>query len=479
MAKRKTRKHAKIKKRTHQTTDDAFEISHEMSDIPGNQVQLRVKERNLSPFFKSLLDKHKPLPKHVSFRCYDAPTMSEVVVGVGLACVVCIIPILAVLIGSVIYRKVEIAGFILAGLLLFAFGCSMYWARNKYRDVKDYKAGKYRYGRLLCRYALLVRYKGYCQLFPRHKVVEAQMKKSRRRTGGSRTQWWHLYLYYLDDTGQKASYQLFSGAGGAPIDKPLQNWIQKPLPIPPLVRSLEAEDSNTRFRAATILKDIDWQPENTEQQTLYFLAEKNWTVLKAMSSAISREILIKVLSDHEPEVRTETAKILENLGWEPGNDPEKVSYLIARKKWVTFLSLGAPTVPEALINLLRNDDPVLQEDVKTTLNDLYASIDSVMFGAYQSTSESQSFTLYNPDVSDLRFPMSHLKSILIATEAYNFRLVERFMTYAINYIGRKHLKKQVEVHLYGDPDKLHPNLRNTFASLCKCIHVHEEGSNLN
>ena len=68
MAKRKIRKDVNTKKRTHQTTDDAFEITHEMSDIPGNQVQLKVKERDLDPFFKSLLDKHKPLPKHVSFR---------------------------------------------------------------------------------------------------------------------------------------------------------------------------------------------------------------------------------------------------------------------------------------------------------------------------------------------------------------------------------------------------------------------------
>jgi hypothetical protein len=471
MAKRKTQKDVNTKKRTHQSSDGVFEFTPEMSDIPGNQVQLKVKERDLEPFFKSLLDKHKPLPKHVSFRCYDAPTMSEVIGAVGLAGVVCIIPVLAVLIGSVIYRKVDIAGFIIVGLLLFAFGCSMYWARNKYRDVKDYRAGKYRYGRFLCRYALFVRYKGFCQIFPRHKVVETEMKKSWQRAGGSRRQWWHLYLYYLDDTGQKSSYQIFAGAGGTPIDKPLQNWIQKPLPVRPLVRALEAEDSNIRLRAATILQDIDWQPENPEQQTLFFLAQKNWTVLKAMSSAISREVLIKALSDHDPTVRTEMVNLLENLGWEPGNDPETVYYLFARKKWETFLVLGAPTRVEALLNVLGRDAPVFREEATTTLASLYALVDGVIFGVHQPANLSQRFTLRNPDVSDLIFPMSQLKRILIATDTYDFFLVERFMTYAVNSIGRKHLKKQVEVHLYGNPDRLHRNLRNMFTNLCKSVHA--------
>jgi hypothetical protein len=297
------------------------------------------------------------------------------------------------------------------------------------------------------------------------------MKKSWQRAGGSRTQWWHLYLYYLDDTGQKSSYQLFSGAGGTPVDKPLQNWIQKPLPIRPLVRTLEAEDSNVRFRAATILQDIDWQPENPEQQTLFFLAQKNWTVLKAMSSAISREVLIKALRDHDPAVRIETAKLLENLGWEPGNDVETVYYLFAEKKWETFLALGAPTQVETLLNILGRDAPVFREAATTTLASLYALVDGVTFGACLPSNQSQYFTLHNPDVTDLIFPMSQLKRILIATDTYDFFLVERFMTYAVNFIGRKHLKKQVEVHLYGDPDILHRNLRNMFMNLCKSVHA--------
>jgi hypothetical protein len=75
----------------------------------------------------------------------------------------------------------------------------------------------------------------------------------------------------------------------------------------------------------------------------------------------------------------------------------------------------------------------------------------------------------NPDVSNLTMSMSHLKKVKIYTETYSFHQVERFLTYAVNYIGQKHLKENVEVDIYGDPDKLHPNLRNNFEHLCKRV----------
>lgn len=190
-----------------------------------------------------------------------------------------------------------------------------------------------------------------------------------------------------------------------------------------------------------------------------------------MSSAVSREVLIRALRDHDPVVRVETTNLLENLGWEPGNDPETVYYLFARKNWKTFLALGAPTRVETLLNVLGRDASVFREEATTTLASLYALVDGVIFGAHQPSDQSQRFTLHNPDVADLIFPMSQLERILIATDTYDFFLVERFMTYAANFIGRKHLKKQVEVHLHGNPDTLHRNLRNMFTNLCKSVHA--------
>ena len=80
----------------------------------------------------------------------------------------------------------------------------------------------------------------------------------------------------------------------------------------------------------------------------------------------------------------------------------------------------------------------------------------------------------NPDSSELTLPLAQLKQIVVDSETYNFHLVERFLTYAIDHIGQDYLKKNVDAHIYGDPEKLQQNLRNNFTNLCKSITVHEE-----
>jgi hypothetical protein len=100
-------------------------------------------------------------------------------------------------------------------------------------------------------------------------------------------------------------------------------------------------------------------------------------------------------------------------------------------------------------------------------------IEVVIFGSVEINDFTPRTTLLNPDVSTVTMPMSALEKIEIYAETYDFHLVERFITYAVNYIGQEHLKEHVEVHIYGDPDKLHPNLRNSLENLCKCVEVHQ------
>lgn len=83
-------------------------------------------------------------------------------------------------------------------------------------------------------------------------------------------------------------------------------------------------------------------------------------------------------------------------------------------------------------------------------------------------------TVWNPDVSSLTVPMTELKRILLHVETYDFHLVERFVTYAINTFGQKHLRKDIEVHIYGNPDHLHINLWNTIRNLFRHIQIHEK-----
>lgn len=99
-------------------------------------------------------------------------------------------------------------------------------------------------------------------------------------------------------------------------------------------------------------------------------------------------------------------------------------------------------------------------------------IETLIFGSTTSTAYRSYTTWHNPDSSELTLPLSHLKQIAVYPETSNFFLLEQFLTYAVNYIGQKYLKKHVRVHIYGDLDKLHQNLYNNFTNLCKDVVVH-------
>ena len=72
--------------------------------------------------------------------------------------------------------------------------------------------------------------------------------------------------------------------------------------------------------------------------------------------------------------------------------------------------------------------------------------------------------------------MLSLKRIVLHTETYDFHLAERFVTYAINALGQKHLRKHVEVNIYGNSEHIHVNLWNTIRNLFHHIHIHKKST---
>lgn len=80
--------------------------------------------------------------------------------------------------------------------------------------------------------------------------------------------------------------------------------------------------------------------------------------------------------------------------------------------------------------------------------------------------------LYNPDVIRLTVPFQFLRRLVIHTDTYNFSLLERFLTYAVNVLGQEYLATQVDAHIYGEPAHLHPNLRNNLTNLCRRVYTH-------
>jgi hypothetical protein len=181
--------------------------------------------------------------------------------------------------------------------------------------------------------------------------------------------------------------------------------------------------------------------------------------------------LIQALKDKEPDIRLQAATALDNVGWKTENLMEKTLYLLTKKEWGTFFSLGSLAV-ESLTKIVEDQTSFLREDAEIALKIIYPLIEIVTFGCADFKNFKQRITLRNPDVFTLTIAMPVLKRIHIHTETYDFYQVERFITYAVNYVGQKHLKEHVEVHIYGDPERLHPNLRNTFNNLCKQVEVH-------
>lgn len=99
-------------------------------------------------------------------------------------------------------------------------------------------------------------------------------------------------------------------------------------------------------------------------------------------------------------------------------------------------------------------------------------VTTIVFGDKEVDDEPSEKILNNPDVAELTFPFVRLRNLIIQTDSYDFHQVERFLTYAVNAIGDDYLKEHVEVHVYGDPAKLHANLQNTLTNVCHHMHIH-------
>jgi len=73
------------------------------------------------------------------------------------------------------------------------------------------------------------------------------------------------------------------------------------------------------------------------------------------------EGLIKALEHKDRRVREGAAVALERLGWKPGDDTEKVRYLIVKREWDDLAGLGGPAV-QSLIQALRDEEDEEDEE---------------------------------------------------------------------------------------------------------------------
>ena len=134
--------------------------------------------------------------------------------------------------------------------------------------------------------------------------------------------------------------------------------------------------------------------------------------------------------------------------------------------------LGDPRALPILQKCLQDPDPLIQAAIATALDAIYAAVEIVVFGVCAPAHLAETGAWLNPDASSLTRPLPALIRIDIFSDSYNFQLVERFFTYAVNALGQAYLKKEVIVHVYGTLAELQPNLRNVCQNLCQQVVAH-------
>lgn len=248
--------------------------------------------------------------------------------------------------------------------------------------------------------------------------------------------------------------------------------------VAPLCEALKDAESGVRWRAAEALGKLSdvraLAPlRNVLHDPNLEVRQKGVKAIGEIDHAEAVDLLVEALRDTDGTVRHEAAMALAKFEWSTENVRDRAYYLAAKGEWEGFVAWGVPVIEilNELFQVQHRDDRDL---IAETLKEIYAVIKTVIFGTAPAGAFNRATTLVNPDVAECHLPMSRLQNIIIYTGTHDFQLVERFLTYAVNHIGQKHLNDHVEAHIYDDPDKLHPNLRNTLTNLCKCVDIHED-----
>jgi hypothetical protein len=242
---------------------------------------------------------------------------------------------------------------------------------------------------------------------------------------------------------------------------------------------LRDDDWTNRWMAARRLRRFN--DKQTFAALMRALDDKNWVVrweiteiLGEIGDASLVPPLIDLLLGIPTYLRINAAWILGKIG-----DPRAVEPLIraledpnwfGRAKAARALGeIGDWRAIKVLVKACHDIEESVQDAARDALEMLYASVKTVVFGEGHLPITDAWPVWQNPEATELTTPLSGLKIIGIHVPTHDFHRVEQFLTYAVNYIGQKHLKAHVIVHIYGEPARLHPNLLNTLTNLCKSV----------
>ncbi len=187
-----------------------------------------------------------------------------------------------------------------------------------------------------------------------------------------------------DDAAVRQEATAVLGARGAAVIEPLVDALGSPNDqirwsaadalriigeeaIPSLIGSLK--DSRRQLGAATALVKVG---EVAAPHLINALGDEDGDIRIGAAYALEEigapaiPFLVRSLMRPEDEIRRGVATILGDLGWTPGNDDDRVRFLIAGERWVDIAEIGAPAVGP-LLDLLASSDPLLQRSAARTL----------------------------------------------------------------------------------------------------------------
>lgn len=132
-----------------------------------------------------------------------------------------------------------------------------------------------------------------------------------------------------------------------------------------LVQALEHGNSLVRERAAEILNSMSWRPEGTEEEAALMIARREWHRAAALGGA-ARALLVNRLCDRDGAVRQGAARALDETGWRPATERERIERAIALQEWERVRELGA-SAREPLVGLLSDDDAGIRKEAVVLL----------------------------------------------------------------------------------------------------------------
>jgi len=120
-----------------------------------------------------------------------------------------------------------------------------------------------------------------------------------------------------------------------------------------LVMALEDEDFRVSKMASEFLQRSDWQPANQQERITFMIASQDWDGLVSMGNVAIRP-LVETLGHRYKVVRRGAADTLEKLDWNPKNQEERIRHLIAKQDWDAVIRIGAPAVNILIGQLLQD-----------------------------------------------------------------------------------------------------------------------------